>query len=127
MRPFAMFLTVFALAVAGCGGADSEQTATPSPQTVTDPAGGGVAASCAAGFIWNGWFYARDAGELEEPMQLGEILGDGVEPGCNDTGQDLYPDKKVTVFRIKGVDPETAVARLGDDRPYFNLMPATEG
>ena len=33
----------------------------------------------------------------------------------------------VTVVRIKGVDPGVAVARQGDDLPYFNLMPATEG
>ena len=127
MRPFAIFLTVCVLAAAGCGGADSEQSATPSPQTVTDPAGGGIAASCIAGFTWNGRLYARDAGELEGPFETEEELGQGIEPGCNDTGQDLYPDKKVTVFRIKGVDPKIAVARLGDNRPYFNLMPATEG
>jgi hypothetical protein len=125
MRPFAMFLTLFALVAAGCGRTDSQQTATPAPQTVTDPAGGGVVASCIAGFTWNGRLYARDAGELEQRFESGEELGHGVEPGCNDTGGNLEPDKDVTVVRIKGVDPEVAVARPGDDRPYFNVMPAS--
>ena len=109
---------------AGCGGADSEQRATPSPQTVTDPVGGGSAAPCIAGFNWNERLYARDAGALDKPFVLGEKLGQGVEPGCNDMSENLDPDQDVTVLRIKGVDPEVAVARLGDDRPYFNLMPA---
>jgi hypothetical protein len=116
MRPFAIFLTLFALVAAGCGGADSQQTATPKPQASSDP-GGGVAASCIAGFNWNGRLYARDAGELEGPFQTGEELGHGVEPGCNDMGQYREPDKDVTVVRIKGVDPKIAVARLGDARP----------
>ena len=128
MRPFAILLTVLALVAAGCGGADSQQTATPSPQTVTDSAGGGVAASCIAGFAWNGRLYARDAGELDKRFALGEELGQGVEPNCNDMGGGTEPlGYAVTVVRIKGVDPGVAVARQGDDLPYFNLMPATEG
>ena len=114
----------FALAAAGCGGADSQQTATPSPQTVTDSAGGGVAASCIAGFTWNGRLYARDAGELDKRFAFAEELGEGVEPGCNDMGGEPEPDQAVTVIRIKGVSPDVAVGRLGDDRPYFNVMPA---
>ena len=126
MKPVAFVLTIFALAAAGCGGDDSPQPAAPSPQTVTDPAPGGIAASCAAGFNWNGRFYARDGGELEKPFVVGEELGEGVQPGCDDMGgQSVEPDQAVTVLRIEGVDPDVAVARLGDDRPYFNVMPAS--
>jgi hypothetical protein len=127
MRPFAIFLTLLALLATGCGGADSQQAAKPAkpkPQAPSEP-GGGVAASCLAGFNWKGRLYARGAGELEKPFQTGEELGHGVEPGCNDMGEYREPDKDVTVVRIKGVDPEIAVGRLGDDRPYFNVMPAS--
>jgi hypothetical protein len=120
-----MFLTVFALVASACGGADPPPSANPSAESRSEPAGGGVAASCIAGFNWNGRFYARDAGELAGPFEAGELLGHGVEPGCNDMSEDLEPDQDVTVLRIKGVDPGVAVARQGDDRPYFNLMPAT--
>ena len=84
----------------------------------------GVAASCIAGFAWNGRLYARDAGELDKRFAFAEELGEGVEPGCNDMGGEPEPDQAVTVIRIKGVDPDVAVGRLGDDRPYFNVMPA---
>jgi hypothetical protein len=117
MRTFAIILTAFALAAAGCGGADSPQTAAPSPQTVTDPVGCGIAGSCIAGFNWNGRLYARDAGELDKPFVLGKELGQGVEPNCADMGGGTKPlGHAVTVVRIKGVDPDVAVGRPDDDR-----------
>jgi hypothetical protein len=125
MKPLALVLAVLALAAAGCGGGDEPTVAAP-PESPAEPAGGGVAASCIAGFNWNGRFYARDAGELDAPFEIDAELGRGVQPACNDMGQNIEPDQDVTVLRIKGVDPEIAVAREGDDRPYFNLMPATE-
>jgi hypothetical protein len=124
MKPLALYLTLFAVFAAGCGRAESLGTDTSRPEPPAAPQGSPVEASCVAGFSWNGRFYARDAGELDGPVELGAPLGQGVEPGCNDTGEELVPDSDVTVFRIKGVNPETAVARLGDDRPYFNVKPA---
>jgi Family of unknown function (DUF6281) len=115
MRTFAIILTAFALAAAGCGGADSPQTAAPSPQTVTDPVGCGIAGS--TGFNWNGRLYARDAGELDKPFVLGKELGQGVEPNCADMGGGTKPlGQAITVVRIKGVDPDVAVGRPDDDR-----------
>jgi hypothetical protein len=121
-----MFLTVFALVASACGGADPPPSANPPAESPSEPAGGDVAASCIAGFNWNGRFYARDAGELERPLEVGAPLGRGIQPGCNDTGGDADPDQEVTVYRIKGVDPELAVTTLGDAaHAYFNTMPAS--
>ena len=125
MRPLALFLTLFAIVAAGCGGSEPRGAATSSPIPTTGSDDGAVVeASCIAGFNWNGRFYARDAGELEQRFEAGEELGQGVEPGCNDTGEEVQPDRDVTVLRIKGVDPDVAVARQGDDHPYFYVMPA---
>jgi Family of unknown function (DUF6281) len=125
VKTHGIVLTGLALVAVGCGGGGSQPPAASSPQTVTDTAGGGIGASCAAGFNWNVRFYALNGGKLEKPLVMGEELGRGVQPACNDMGgQSVAPDEAVTVFRIEGVEPETAVARLGDDRPYFNLMPA---
>ena len=124
MRPLALFLTLFAIVAAGCGGSEPQGVATYSPTGTTGSDGAVVEASCIAGFNWNGRFYARDGGELEQPVEIGGELGQGVEPGCNDTGEGAEPNQEVTVLRIKGVDPEVAVARQGDDHPYFNVIPA---
>ena len=123
MRLLTALFIILAFAAAGCGSSKPPQGEKPMPAQ-PQGSGGGVASSCIAGFVWNGRTYARDAGELEGVFEVGAELGEGVT-GCDDTGGALEePDQAVTVLRIKGVEPEIAVAQLGDDHPYFNVAPA---
>lgn len=88
-----------AVAVAGCASGEAR----------TD-------ADCAALLDWNGVRY-QGAG-TRGPAELGERLGEGSLPGCDDGGGPVE-DEAVEVFAVAGVAPEIAVAVPGHDAVYL--------
>ena len=78
--------------------------------------------SCAALLDWNGVRYQGSGFRL--PPELGEHLGEGTYPGCDDGGGPVS-EQKVQVFAVEGVDPAVAVATEGADGVW--LAPAYSG
>lgn len=68
---------------------------------------------------WNGVRYTSNG--TAGPPPLGEALGEGSIPACDDGGG-AEGEREVTVFAVEGVDPEAAVALEGFDGVY--LAPA---
>ena len=95
---------------------------------------GGTASegSCAALLDWNGVRYQGSGFRL--PPELGERLGEGTYPGCDDGGGPVS-EENVQVFAVEGVDTAVAVA-TGDgagvwlapaySRPGASYPPALE-
>lgn len=73
-------------------------------------------ADCAAIVRYDGRAYEGIGGRVQGRL-LGERLGRGVIPPCNDTGCEAGKDEPVDVFRIKGVSIREAVA-LHDGTRY---------
>jgi hypothetical protein len=85
--------------------------------------GGTVAdASCPALLDWNGVRYQGSGYRL--PPKLGERLGEGTFPPCDDGGG-AVSEQAVQVFAVEGVDPAAAVATEGDLGVW--LAPAYSG
>ena len=74
------------------------------------------AGSCAATLDWNGVRYQGNGYRL--PPELGERLGDGVVPGCDDGGG-ASGDSSADVYAIEGVEPSVAVALAEGDAVYL--------
>jgi hypothetical protein len=74
---------------------------------------------CAALLDWNGVRYQGSSFRL--PPELGERLGEGILPGCDDGGGPVS-EQKVQVFAVEGVDPAVAVATEDADGVW--LAPA---
>ncbi|MGH3037686.1 MAG: DUF6281 family protein [Gaiellaceae bacterium] len=85
--------------------------------TVTEAEG-----SCAALLDWNGVRYQGNGYRI--PPELGERLGVGSYPGCDDGGGPAS-EQKVQVFAVEGVDPAVAVATEEADGVW--LAPAYSG
>jgi hypothetical protein len=79
----------------------------------------GAEAACAALLDWNGMRYQGAGFRL--PPELGERLGEGTYPGCDDGGGPLS-EQHVQVFAVAGVDPAVAVATEDSDGVW--LAPA---
>ena len=73
-------------------------------------AGGGADAACAAVVEFNGQTY--DGYGVQRAPDVGEKLGQGVFPPCNDTGGSDEKASKSPVAAIKGVDPGRAIVVL---------------
>lgn len=93
------------LAVAGCSGGQAADESGPRGES-----------DCIAQLLWNGVSH-RSSGDLVKPVVLGERLGKGRIPGCDDPGQ------QVNVVRIRGVSPAVAVGVDDDDWRYAWLAP----
>jgi Family of unknown function (DUF6281) len=78
---------------------------------------------CANDLDWNGARYTSYG--TAGPPPLGEALGEGSMPACDDGGGGGVGEREVTVFAVEGVDPEAAVALEGFDGVY--LAPAYGG
>ena len=85
----------------------------------TNESAGSAEGSCAALLDWNGVRYQVSGHRL--PPELGDELGTGVEPGCDDGGG-AVGERSVTVYEVVGVDPSVAVALADMDAVY--LAPA---
>ena len=103
----ALLLAVSAGLLAGCAAGSGE---------------GDSDASCDAALDWNGVRYQGSGTRL--PPELGEAIGEGTVPGCDD-GDGDSGESTVTVFAVKGVDPAAAVG-LEDDWAVY-LAPAYSG
>ena len=79
-------------------------------------------AECAALLDWNGVRYQGAGFRL--PPELGERLGEGTYPGCDDGGGPVS-EQDVQVFAVEGVDPAVAVAT--EDSHGVWLAPAYSG
>ena len=77
---------------------------------------------CAALLDWNGVRYEGSGYRL--PPELGERLGEGVVPGCDDGGG-AVGHASVQVYAVAGVDASVAVALAESDAVY--LAPAYSG
>ncbi|MGV9454681.1 DUF6281 family protein [Streptomyces sp. NPDC003635] len=99
-------ITVVALGAVGCA----------------EAGGGGTAdAVCAYRVEYDDRQY-WDVSGIE--FQRGGKLGTAVEPSCDDTpsdGDDGAPAREVTAYRVRGLDPEVAVA-VGDDPADLRLV-----
>jgi hypothetical protein len=109
MRPPPAILLVLAALFGGCGG-DSVGSSTP---------------DCLGRLEWNGVKYASAGGRIEKPLVFGNELGTGIIPGCSGAaGQEVVPDREVTVVRVRGTSPSVAVAIEDEgDPPYPWLAP----
>lgn len=93
-------MTVVALGVVGCSAA-------------SDGGGGEGAASCAYVIDYDDRRYSYVANVAYE---LGEELGTATQPPCDDTpndGDEDSPASRTTAYKIKGLDPDVAIA-VGD-------------
>ena len=82
--------------------------------------GGVTAAACAAAVEWQGTTYF--GGRANQPLALGDKLGKGTLPPCDDTpGSGTPPDPpgSVTVVSIDGVPSREAIATLGERTIYY--------
>src|SRR5215475_5585143 len=101
------------LSTAGCGGATRRSSSS---------------ASCAAAVVWHGKTYFGT--KVPAVVQLGQPLGGGTIPGCNDGGGPT-PDEAVKLAAIEGVATDEAIAISGDrstvyvEPSYFTQMPRT--
>ena len=77
-------------------------------------AGGGAAGACAAIVEFRGRTY--DGVAVNRAPEVGESLGDGTFPPCNDTPGSSEGATTSEVARIKGVDPDRAIVVLGRAR-----------
>jgi len=82
-------------------------------------ADGSEEADCAALLDWNGVRYQGWGTRL--PPELGEAIGEGTVSACDD-GDGETGETTVTVFAVRGVDPEAAVGLEDDEGVY--LAPA---
>ena len=82
----------------------------------------GAEGSCAALLDWNGVRYQGSGYRL--PPEVGERLGEGTYPGCDDGGGPVS-EQNVQVFAVEGVDPAVAVATGDSDGVW--LAPAYSG
>jgi len=94
MKRAVTFLVSTVLMMAGCGSTGQ----------------GEANAICASVLDFDG---KRFSGAATTTPILGEKLGRGVLPGCDDGGGEA-PDREVTVHEIRGVDTDTAVAVSND-------------
>jgi hypothetical protein len=76
--------------------------------------------SCPLILIFDGRQY-QDARADQDPLPGTRVAGTGELPGCSDTNaDDAGEPEQVEVWRLKGVDPDTAVAAtLGGELQLF--------
>jgi hypothetical protein len=83
---------LFALGVAGCGGAET-----------------GESGGCAAALVRDGMAYVGTGVEAGRHLRSSEPIEEGfLSPGCNDGGAP-EPDRPASVFAVRGVSPDVAV------------------
>jgi hypothetical protein len=79
---------------------------------------GSGAGACEATIEYAGRTYLGHAAEVP-PKALGEQLGPGVIPACNDTNASGERDEAVVVVELIGVPPEVAIAATYSDSTVF--------
>lgn len=78
----------------------------------------GATGQCAPAMDFDGRHYT--AMHAEEGFPVGEHIGQGVWPPCNDQpGEEPLPAETVDVSRIRGIDPSVAVAVPGWSKRTF--------
>lgn len=90
-----------AVVVGGCG---------------ADDGGGSGDSACIGALLYDGRDYHW--GGLQKPKQEAQIprdrltlAGEGIQPACNDQGQDyIEPDRKVDVYQIADYDPSVVIS-----------------
>ncbi len=97
----ALCVAAAAAAVAGCGSS-----------------GTGESGSCAAVVVVDGVVYVGHGLPRARKVTLGEAAVRGIEPACNDAGQD-EEDRTAELRAIAGVPVSAAVAAPGDDRTVY--------
>lgn len=79
---------------------------------------GSGAGGCAATVEYAGRTYFGHAAEVP-PSALGEQLGSGIIPACNDTNASGGRAEDVVVVELIGVPPEVAIAATYSDTTVF--------
>jgi uncharacterized protein DUF6281 len=105
--------TGIVLGILSRGGDETSSSPSSGHQQPRSSTGGSAAASCVAAVEWDGTMYVG-TGVLRSRAKLGDSLGDGTVPPCDDMGgSDETGSRSVALSAFDGVPPDQALAESG--------------